>query len=222
VYSFFCNSKSVEESWFGSGMLFSLFAAERGRRHFTMYNAVDVEYINRVTAAVDVTAAKKGASVGNGPVIGVVGRLRWEKGQSVLIRAMPGIIKTFPSTMLMIVGDGPDRAVLESLCLELGISGRVIWVGQKSHEETIRLFAIMDVVVVPSLFEGFGLAAAEAMAAAKPVVASNVDGLCEIIDDGETGILVLARNSELLSSAIITLLERPELAKTWGEKGILK
>jgi glycosyltransferase involved in cell wall biosynthesis len=135
---------------------------------------------------------------------------------------MPGIIKSFPDAVLMIVGDGPDRSELESLCLELGISWHVIWVGQKSHDKTIRLIAVMDIVVVPSVFEGFGLAAAEAMAAGKPVVASNVDGLCEIIDDGETGLLVSVHNSELLASAIITLLERPELAKIMGGKGYTK
>jgi glycosyltransferase involved in cell wall biosynthesis len=220
--AFFCNSKSVEESWFGSSMLFSPFEVTRGRRHFTIYNAVDAEYINRVTAAVDILAAKKETGAGKGPIIGVVGRLRSEKGQSIIIEVMPEIIKAVPDAMLMFVGDGPDRECLQALSRQLGVSDHVLWMGQKAHDEAIELLAVMDVVVVPSMFEGFGLAAAEAMAAAKPVVASNVDGLCEIIDDGESGILVPAGDSELLATAIITLLERPELAKSMGQKGYTK
>jgi glycosyltransferase involved in cell wall biosynthesis len=220
--AFFCNSKSVEASWFGSSMLFGAGVPSRRRRHFTIYNAIDAEYINRVTATVNIETEKKEAGLGTSPVIGVVGRLRWEKGQAVLINAMPKILKVVPEVRLMIVGDGPDRTALEALCDELGISKNVVWLGQKNHEKTIKFLALMDVVAVPSLFEGFGLAAAEAMAAGKPVIASNVDGLCEIIDDGESGVLVPAGNSDLLGTAIITLIERPVLAKSMGRKGYTK
>jgi len=220
--AFFCNSKSVEESWFGSSMLFNPLEVAKGRRHFTIYNAVDAEYINQLATAVDISAARKEAGVGTGRVVGVVGRLRWEKGQAALIKAMSQIIRNIPDAKLMVVGDGPDRRDLESLCEGLGIAKHVLWLGQKSSDEVFRLYGIMDIVVVPSLFEGFGLVAAEAMAAGKPVVASNVDGLAEVVVDGVTGILVPPGASERIAAAIITLLERPELAKSMGQKGYTK
>jgi L-malate glycosyltransferase len=220
--AFFCASKAVEESWFGSSMIFSPSEKRRGRRHFTIYNAIDCEQIKMLVAGIDRAGLRDSLCIGRRPVIGVTGRLRSEKGQSIIIRAMPEIIRAIPDAMLMIVGDGPDRKELESLCDDLGISDHIVWTGQKTHDEAIGLLSVMNLVAVPSLFEGFGLAAAEAMAAGKPVIASNVDGLCEVVDDGETGCLVPPGNSELLAKAIIMLSEGPDMAKRMGQKGYTK
>jgi glycosyltransferase involved in cell wall biosynthesis len=129
------------------------------------------------------------------------------------------LIKAIPNVMLLVVGDGPDKEKLKNKAKELGIKNHIIWMGRMDHEEVIKLYTIMDVVVIPSRFEGFGLSAAEAMAAGVPVIASAVDGLMEIIEDGKTGYLVPVNNSGELAQALIKLLNNPERAQTMGLNG---
>jgi L-malate glycosyltransferase len=220
--AFFCVSRGTEEFWFGSSEVFNAASARKGRRHFTIYNSVDVERISSAAEAADKKEIRRSLSLSNRFVLGIAGRLAYQKGHAVLLDALPAILEKEPSVVLLIIGKGPERSALEEKARQLGIEKNIIWAGEKSQEEVFSLLGIIDVFLVPSLYEGFGLVAAEAMAAGKPVVASDVDGLCEIIDDGETGILVPPGNSGLLASAISTLLERPDWPKAWGKKGILK
>jgi glycosyltransferase involved in cell wall biosynthesis len=132
---------------------------------------------------------------------------------------MKQVLKSVPNTKLVVVGDGPDRRALQSLGEALEIDRNIVWMGAKSHEETFQLYGMMDVVVVPSRFEGFGLAAAEAMAAGVPVVASDADGLREVIDDGITGYLVPFGDTSGMSSSIVGLLSDPLIAARFGEAG---
>lgn len=220
--AFFCNSLAVEHSWFGDATLFDPQRA-RSRRHWTIYNAVDVEKISSVVAATDCTALRVELALGDRPVIGCIGRLRSEKGQGVLIEAMTEVVRVFPDAVLMMVGDGPDRGKLENQSKSLGLTNNIRFLGQQSPEDVYRLLAIMNVVSVPSLFEGFGLVAAEAMAAARPVVASKVDGLLDVVTDEETGLLVDPSNPGALADAIMRLL-RPNSKElqSMGKKGFEK
>ena len=111
------------------------------------------------------------------------------------------------------------RRKVEEMAKKFGLDSHVKWLGQKDHGEVLRLYNIMDVVVVPSVFEGFGLTAAEAMAASRPVVASNVDGLSEIVQDGVNGLLVPPGDKDALSRAITELLCDPEKAGLMGAHG---
>jgi len=217
--AFFCNSRSVEESWFGNSEVFNPLKKNGKRKHFTIYNAVDVEKIDRIVDQTDTQAIKKSLNVVDKKVIGVIGRLRKEKGQIFLLESMKTIVEGMANVILLAVGDGPDRQSLEEEAKKLGIAGHVRWLGQKDHDEVLRLYSIMDVVVVPSVFEGFGLAAAEAMAAGKPVVASNVDGLCEVIQDRITGFLVPPGNIELLAQAVLDILNNPAKAASMSDVG---
>ena len=233
--AFFCVSKSVEESWFGNSELFDPQKANRGRRHFTVYNAVDVEMIVNIVKEADGQVIKKSLGIDGKKVLGVIGRLREEKGQAVLLDAMAEVIKTIPDAILLVVGDGPDRMSLELRAKSLGLvaeskeqraenrgmttESNILWLGQLSPEEVYQSYSIMDVVAVPSFFEGFGLSAAEAMAAGVPVVASKVDGLTEVLEDSVTGILVPPRNSAALATAITKLFAGPEQAADMGRKG---
>jgi glycosyltransferase involved in cell wall biosynthesis len=142
-----------------------------------------------------------------------------EKGHIILLKAMADVIKTIPDVILLVVGDGPDRKELEEQASSLGIADHVVWAGQKMSEEVFRLYAIMDVVAIPSFFEGFGLSAAEAMAAGVPVVGTKVGGLVEVIVDGLTGIFVKEGNTEGLATALVELLSHPDQAKAMGQRG---
>jgi glycosyltransferase involved in cell wall biosynthesis len=132
---------------------------------------------------------------------------------------MKTVIQELTDSVLIVVGDGPDRPHLEEVAKKLGIDSHVKWLGQKDHDEVLRLYNIMDVVVVPSLFEGFGLNAAEAMGASRPVVASKVDGLTEVIQDGVNGLLFSPGDGQAVARAILELLLNPEKAASMGARG---
>jgi glycosyltransferase involved in cell wall biosynthesis len=208
----FCVSLSVEHSWFGTSQLFERDLAGSSR-HFTIYNSVDTLRIGRLSQETDREEYQQSLGAATGPVIGCVARLRQEKGQAILLDAMVEIIRNIPETTVFFIGDGPDRAALEQQAVALGISDHVVWFGQLAPDEVFRLFGIMDLVVAPSLFEGFGLSAVEAMAAGLPVVGSRIDGLTEVIVDGATGILTPPGDAQAVAGAVIDLLlDRPKAA----------
>ena len=122
------------------------------------------------------------------PVVGTVGRLAEVKQQGVLIRAFAQVLPAFPAARLLLVGDGPLRAELEGLAGSLGLGGAVLFAGYQSNPE--RYLAAMDVFVLPSRAEAMPLVIPEAWAAGRPVVASRVGGIPELIADGKTGLLV--------------------------------
>ena len=217
--AFFCVSKSAEESWFGDSEVFNPQYVNRKRKHFTMYNAVDALAIARAVDRADCENLRESLGLNERPIIGVVGRLRSEKGHSVLLSAMVNVIKTIPDVQLIVVGDGPERAQLVDKAKTLGIADHVVWLGDKKPEEVFQLYGIMDVVAVPSLFEGFGLTAAEAMAAGRPVVASTVDGLSEVVEHGITGYLFPPGDYKAMAKWLVELLSDTSKAQAMGKAG---
>jgi glycosyltransferase involved in cell wall biosynthesis len=217
--AFFCNSKAVEESWFGNSEILEPDKIRSGRKHVTIYNGVDVDNIARVAKSADKEKIRNSLNINDKKVIGAVGRLRSEKGQAVLLNAMVDVIKDCPDSVLLVVGDGPDRMSLELRAKSLGLENNILWLGQKDRDEVFQFYSVMDIVAVPSLFEGFGLSAAEAMAASRPVVGSRIDGLTEIIEEGITGYTVPVNDSRRLAQAIVALLNSPGKAEVMGLEG---
>ena len=216
---FICNSLATERSWFGSGSVFDNPGFEADRAHCTIYNSIEGDKIENLAASTGKQALRTSVGVKKKNVIGIVARLRSEKGHLFLFRAMASVLRAVPDTVLVIVGDGPDKALLQSSARALEIGENIVWVGAKSHDETLRLYGIMDVAVVPSEFEGFGLSAAEAMAAGLPIVASDVDGLREVVDDGKTGYLVPFGHTAKMDSSITSLLLERKRAHEMGIAG---
>lgn len=216
---FICVSRGVEKFWFGDSAIFDPLTVNKGRKHFTVYNAIDTVAIANVLSAVDKHKMKEMLGIAGRPVIGIVGRLAHQKGHTILLDAMAEVIKEFPTVILMIIGEGPDRQKLEEKATALNINKNILWMGVQPQNKVFEFYAIMDIFTMPSLYEGFGLTAAEAMAAGLPVVGSAVDGLCEVIEDGVTGYLVPAGNSQSLSNALIEFLKEPQKAKAIGRNG---
>jgi glycosyltransferase involved in cell wall biosynthesis len=148
-------------------------------------------------------------------VVGCVARLAPVKGVQYLLEALPRIRASVPEAVLVFVGDGELRPQLERRAQELGVDGAVRFLGlRRDVHEIVHLF---DVSVLPSLNEGMGKAAVEAMAAGKPVVASAVSGLQDVIRPGCSGILVPPGDPDALSRAVVDLLRDTDRARSLGE-----
>ena len=146
-----------------------------------------------------------------------VGRLIPIKGHIVLLRAFADAKKQLPELQLDVAGRGPLEPALRALVRELGVAESVHFLGHVSPiQAAIERSAV---VVVPSMGEGFGMVALEAMERARPVVAAAIGGLGELVRDGETGILVPAGEAEPLRDAIVRLAGDLDLARAMGEAG---
>jgi glycosyltransferase involved in cell wall biosynthesis len=151
------------------------------------------------------------------PLVGVVGRLTEQKGHVYLLDAFAEVIQALPSAHLLMVGDGELRPALERQAARLGLQGSVTFTGRR--EDVPRIMMALDVLAMPSLWEGFGLVLLEAMAAGKPVVASRVSAIPEIVADGETGLLVPPKDPVGLARALLILLRHPAQAREMGRRG---
>jgi glycosyltransferase involved in cell wall biosynthesis len=141
-----------------------------------------------------------------------VGRIVFEKGLHVLIKAMPLILAQQPSAKLVIAGKGPELDSLRSLAWRLGVGEKVLLTGFISDEDRDRLFKISDCAVFPSLYEPFGIVALEAMAARCPVVVTEVGGLQDVVQHAETGITVYSDDPNSLAWGILHTLQYPNWA----------
>jgi glycosyltransferase involved in cell wall biosynthesis len=151
------------------------------------------------------------------PVIGTVGRLAEVKQHAVLIRAFARIIREFPSARLLLVGDGPLRAELEGLAASLSLDGTVLFTGYTPNPE--GYLAAMDVFALVSRAEAMPLVIPEAWSAGRPVVATRVGGIPELIEDGKTGLLVESGDVDGLARRLRRLLADPMQARQLGRAG---
>ena len=146
-----------------------------------------------------------------------VGRLYHVKGQDTLIEAMPYVLKEFPDMKLHLVGDGPEKQRLALSVERLGLKDCIIFRGSLPHEEIPKEIASAAILVGPSRKEGQGIVFVEAQAAGTPIVATNVGGIPEVVEDGVTGLLVPPENPQALAETILKLLRDPLYAKRLAE-----
>jgi glycosyltransferase involved in cell wall biosynthesis len=149
----------------------------------------------------------------NSPVVLTVARLDEQKGHANLLKAAAEI----PGALFVFAGDGPERAGLEKQVEELRLSDRVIFLGQRN--DVRELLRGCDLFVLPSLFEGLPLSVMEAMAAGKPVIASDIGGVNELVRNGETGYLVPPGDTHALARGINSLIADPALSRKMAIAG---
>ena len=147
---------------------------------------------------------------GREPLVGFVGRFVPGKGGEVLLAAARKVIAEYPEARFAFIGDGPLRGAWRLLARSLGIEDRVVFTG--SRTDMPEIYASLDIVVLPSLNEGMPMCLLEALAAAKPVVATRVGAIPRIVVPGITGLLVEAGDESGLAAAILRLLRDPELS----------
>jgi glycosyltransferase involved in cell wall biosynthesis len=198
-----------------------------------IYNGVDLERY-RYTEACCTLPEEYGFAEGT-QLVGVVARLEPEKGHATLLDAWPRVLEQVPEARLLIIGEGSQRSSLEAQAESLGLLGercagdacvgtrharpgaKVVFTGLRDDVPAVT--AALDVAVLPSYREAQGLAILEAMALRRPVVATDVGGVPEMVEHGRTGLLVPPRDSLVLSDAIVRLLIDHPLADTIARAG---
>jgi len=173
------------------------------------------------SAAPGVSIRQQYGIAAGAPLIAVVSRLNRKKGIEYFLQAAAMVSQRFPETRFLIVGgshfDPHYQPSLEALAASLNVTGRVIFTGER--HDIPRLLQEVNVSVLPSLSEGFSNSLLEAMAAGIPVIATDVGGNPEIVQDGRTGLLVPSRDAAALAQAMCRLLESPAVARQFGQAG---
>jgi glycosyltransferase involved in cell wall biosynthesis len=184
-----------------------------------IHSGVDVDKFT--VAGFDVAAKKDALGLDSlKRHVGFVGWLSPIKGPVYLLNAMTAVWQEHPDAELVFVGKGDLEDTLRSQAYYAGCAGRVKFLGWR--DDISELMPLFDVFVLPSLNEGMGRVLVEAMAAGRPVVASRVGGIPDLVRHGETGLLVTPRDDEALAAGISLLLSNPRLAGRMGEQGRLR
>lgn len=208
-------------------------AFRRARRVFAVSHYIRDRLADQGIAPERVTVIANGVDWAGSPVLAAemrghtlltVARLVRRKGQDQVLRALPQVLQQAPDVTYHIAGDGPERARLEQLACELGVSDRVVFHGTVLGAPKDRLYQSCTVFVMtcretPTDFEGFGIVYLEAMQYAKPVVAGRTGGVADIVEDGVTGSLVDPDDVAGLAAALSRLLRDPDEARRLGENG---
>lgn len=153
-------------------------------------------------------------SAANALTVGWVGRLSNEKGADVFLRATALVLAEYPNSRFVVVGEGPDRALLKSLMDELNITKKVSLIGRRNDMPGV--YASLDLMVSSSRQEGLPMAILEGMASGLPLVATAVGDVPTVVADGRTGILVPTENVDLLAAGILKLLQNSDLRASYG------
>jgi len=149
-------------------------------------------------------------------LVGFFASLTPLKGHTYLIMGISRVSEEFPNVRLVIAGGGPMKGELERLSRRLGLEKKVLFTGKISHKSVYELLKRIDLYVFPSLAELFPFAVLEPMAACKPIVATKVGGVPEVIEDGKTGLLVPPRDYARLADGIKRLIRNPIEAEEMG------
>jgi glycosyltransferase involved in cell wall biosynthesis len=149
------------------------------------------------------------------PVVGAVARLHRQKGVLDLLRASPKILSAFPEARIAVVGDGPEASRLRSEARRLSLEARFLFLGER--KDAAPVMSLFDIFVLPSLWEGLPFVLVEAAALGRPIVATAVDGVPEMLEDGKTGLLVPPNDPAALAGAVIRLLRDRDEAGRIGE-----
>ena len=186
------------------------------KKVLTISNGVDGSKFN---ISIDKEHKKTELGIKNkGPIIGLASRLSEEKGVKYLLSAMLKIINNYPDCCLIIAGNGPLKNELQDNTIKLGITKNVVFIGPRI--DMPELFNLFDLIALPSISEGMPMVLLEAMAAACPIVATEVGGVPAIIQHGHNGSLVKPGDPDALVSAILRVLGDKELRARYSYHGL--
>lgn len=183
-------------------------------KFLTIYSGID---FSRFDISVNVSDVRKSLDIPDGDqIVGMVGRLSEQKAPQYLVQAIPLVLEKFPNTTFLFVGDGNLRNQLETIADECGIREQIKFLGFR--EDIPTLLHIMDIFILTSLWEGLGRSLTEAMFVGKPVIATAVEGVPELVENGETGLLIPTKDVAATAASLLQLLASPEKRKRLGKK----
>lgn len=211
--AFTCITERAEQSFFGTSQLYSpTTALARKDNHFTIYNNLP-DYIQIATTPKQFRQPM---------TIGVVSRLERIKGMDLVVPAFHLIHKKYTDTRLLVVGDGSLRPQMEKQAQGFGLSDAVEFVGRQPQEVLQSYYDKIDILLMPSRSEGFGLTAIEGMARGCVVVASSVGGLPEVIKDGESGILHKPEEITEIAEKTYAIINNLHHIKDFSQQAIIR
>jgi len=198
---------------------------ERGIRDkvSVIFNSLDPSAFDRYDAGETAALRRELSGGAEGPLVATVGRINPRKGLECFVEAAALVARRHPDVRFSVVGDTADAleeaylARLRELSERVGLAGRIVFA--PARRDIVKLMSALDLFVMTSINEGFGRVLIEAMAARRPVVASDVGGIPDIVEDGVTGRLVPAEQPAAFASAISELLSDPEWLRRAGEAG---
>jgi glycosyltransferase involved in cell wall biosynthesis len=218
IYRFFdiLSERYVDRFIVVSNVLRDMMINKRGintDKVFRIYNGIEIDKYNPTLE--DRVHIRKELGVDEDIIlIGAIGRLVWQKGFEYLIQSIPDVIKVYPNVKFMIVGNGKLKEELKAQSSKLKVKDYLIFTGFRNDIKEI--LSAIDILVIPSLLEGFPMITLEGMAMSKPIIATRIEGITEQITDEETGLLVPSRDADALTKAINRLINDRDLALRLG------
>jgi glycosyltransferase involved in cell wall biosynthesis len=181
------------------------------RKIITIYNGIESRntYLEPPVSRRDIAVDE------NDIVLALIGRLHKQKGHLLLLKALPFILPEAPRIKVIFCGEGEEETFLRGMVENMGLAGHVRFLG--IIENASRILPLVDILVLPSHWEGMPHVVLEAMAAGRPVVASRIEGLDELVEDGKTGLLFLSGDPRSLAEALLKLINNSELARNLGK-----
>jgi glycosyltransferase involved in cell wall biosynthesis len=182
-----------------------------------LHNWCDLDYFSpeKYDSVTRLAYRKRESIPPDATVIGIIGRLEEQKGHRYLFDILPKLIGANKNTHVLVVGEGSLQQELYSMATQENVFPNIHFLGFRS--DIAELLAIMDILVLPSLFEGMPLTLIEASAMGVPMIASKVDGSSDVVIEGITGFLVEAKNSDELYARLQTLITNPHLRRSMSE-----
>lgn len=207
---FTCITEKAEKSFFNSSQLYSIHSVLKKRNHFTIYNALSTH----------IQIRKQVKTWGHPLCIGVISRLEEIKGMDLVIPVFAEIQMNHSDVKLLIAGSGTLKEQMQQQAKLLKVEKSVIWVDRQPQHQLQTYYDQIDILLMPSRSEGFGLTAIEGMARGCVVVASNTGGLPEIVIDEKVGLLHKQEDIEDMKNTVCRLIQTPLLMKQLSDNAI--
>ncbi|MBM3247932.1 MAG: glycosyltransferase family 4 protein [Candidatus Omnitrophica bacterium] len=186
----------------------------RQENSVSIYSGIEVE---KFRININITEKKQVLGLSKDDfIVGVVSRLEEGKGNDYVIEAIPKVAQHVSGIKFIFVGEGELKEDLEKLSQKLGVQDKILFLGPR--QDVPELLQVFDIVCLASLYEGMGRVLLEAQAAGKPVVATKIGGIIDVVSENKTGFLVSPRDTDALSQAIIRLAQDHNLRKQMSEE----
>jgi glycosyltransferase involved in cell wall biosynthesis len=188
------------------------------RKIYSFFDHFSEKFVDRFLVVSDVLKDKmiRGHGIPAEKVIRIY-NVVWQKGLEHLVQAMPKVLNQFPQTKVLIAGEGPLKDELEALAQKLKVGEHIIFANFR--KDIREILSAINILIVPSLLEGFPMITLEGMAMAKPIIATGIDGIREQIVDGESGILIPPKDPDAIAKAIVRLSTEKDFSQNLGLEG---